>query len=144
MLIERQAIAEASAMKESNIPEPVLHESLLIQDVIAFIDQHPTTGTPATNWVATVVDSWPFIIGQTAMLILWVILTVTALIQQSDSYPFTLMNLNLSLLAFFTSRVIMMSQNRQSAIDRLEVHIGARHVWPELFPAVDGVITRPL
>ncbi|MCB0010549.1 MAG: DUF1003 domain-containing protein, partial [Anaerolineales bacterium] len=76
----------------------------------------------AADWVATAVGSWRFIIGQTLILILWVILNVTALIKHWDPYPFILMNLFMSLQAAFTAPVIMMSQNRQAARDRLEAH----------------------
>jgi uncharacterized membrane protein len=72
--------------------------------------------------VATAVGSWRFIIGQTILLILWVILNVTAWIQHWDPYPFILMNLFMSLQAAFTAPVIMMSQNRQAQRDRLEAH----------------------
>ncbi len=76
----------------------------------------------AADWVARIVGSWRFIIVQSFVLILWVILNVTAWIQHWDPYPFILMNLFMSLQAAFTAPVIMMSQNRQAVRDRLEAH----------------------
>jgi uncharacterized membrane protein len=52
----------------------------------------------------------------------WVILNITAWVNHWDPYPFILMNLVLSLQAAYTAPVIMMSQNRQAARDRLETH----------------------
>jgi uncharacterized membrane protein len=47
---------------------------------------------------------------------------VTAWIYHWDPYPFILMNLVLSLQAAYTAPMIMMSQNRQAARDRIEAH----------------------
>ncbi len=109
-------------MKKPGFPEPFKHQHPPVQDVNALFDQQSTRGARAADWVARVVGSWQFIIGQSALLVLWVILNVTAFIQHWDPYPFILMNLILSLQAAFTAPVIMMSQNRQSEMDRLEAH----------------------
>lgn len=109
-------------MKKPSFPEPFKHQHPPVQDVNALFEQQSTAGARAADWVAKVVGSWAFILGQSALLILWVILNVTALIQHWDPYPFILMNLILSLQAAFTAPVIMMSQNRQSEMDRLEAH----------------------
>jgi uncharacterized membrane protein len=70
--------------------------------------------------VAATVGSWPFVLIQSAMLAIWVVLNVTAYIRHWDSYPFILMNLVLSLQAAYTAPIIMMSQNRQAMRDRIE------------------------
>jgi uncharacterized membrane protein len=53
-------------------------------------------------------------------LLLWIGLNVTAYIQHWDPYPFILLNLALSFQAAYAAPFIMMSQNRQQEIDRLE------------------------
>ncbi|RAM49943.1 MAG: hypothetical protein C6Y22_19280 [Hapalosiphonaceae cyanobacterium JJU2] len=68
--------------------------------------------------IADTVGSWRFIIIQSALLILWIILNVTAYIKHWDPYPFILLNLMLSFQAAYTAPIIMMSQNRQATIDR--------------------------
>lgn len=78
-----------------------------------------TTGQKAADWVARVAGSWKFIIGQSVFLFLWATVNVCHFCFQWDPYPFTLMNLVLSLEAAFTGPIIMMSQNRQAAKDRL-------------------------
>ena len=47
---------------------------------------------------------------------------MTAAVHHWDPYPFILMNLFLSLQAAYTAPVLMMSQNRLAARDRLEAH----------------------
>jgi uncharacterized membrane protein len=86
------------------------------------IEERLTLGQRASDRVAIVVGSWPFIITQTMLLILWAALNVTAWVKQWDPYPFILMNLVLSLQAAYTAPMIMMSQNRQALQDRIEAH----------------------
>ncbi len=78
-----------------------------------------TLGQRIADKVAATMGSWPFIIIQSCILITWIILNVTAYIQRWDPYPFILLNLMLSFQAAYAAPFIMMSQNRQSAIDRL-------------------------
>ncbi len=68
--------------------------------------------------IAASVGSWRFIIIQSCLLFAWIILNIIAWIQHWDPYPFVLLNLVLSFQAAFTAPIIMMSQNRQSDIDR--------------------------
>ena len=68
--------------------------------------------------VASNVGSWTFIIVQFAALCLWIIANSVAWFMSWDPYPFILLNLVLSFQAAFTAPIIMMSQNRQSTIDR--------------------------
>jgi uncharacterized membrane protein len=64
--------------------------------------------------------SWPFIIIQSSILIIWIVLNITAFVQRWDPYPFILLNLALSIQAAYAAPFIMMSQNRQHDIDRRE------------------------
>jgi uncharacterized membrane protein len=70
--------------------------------------------------VAAGMGSWRFIIIQTTILVIWIVLNVTAYIQKWDPYPFILLNLALSFQAAYAAPFIMMSQNRQQDIDRKE------------------------
>jgi uncharacterized membrane protein len=81
-----------------------------------------TLGQKTADRVAAVVGSWRFIIVQSCLLTVWVILNVVAWISHWDPYPFILMNLVLSLQAAYTAPVLMMSQNRLAERDRLEAH----------------------
>jgi uncharacterized membrane protein len=75
-------------------------------------------GDRVSDAVASTVGSWRFIIIQSIILAIWMTLNVTAYVEHWDPYPFILLNLVLSFQAAYTAPVIMMSQNRQSEIDR--------------------------
>jgi uncharacterized membrane protein len=101
-LEDEQRLQELRAQKPArNIPKPAL-----------------TPGAMLADRVAETVGSWRFIIIQSGLLGLWIILNTTAWIESWDPYPFILLNLVLSFQAAYAAPIIMMSQNRQSEIDR--------------------------
>jgi uncharacterized membrane protein len=77
-----------------------------------------TMGQRIADTVAANMGSWRFIIIQSGILLVWIVLNVTAYIRQWDPYPFILLNLALSFQAAYAAPFIMMSQNRQQDIDR--------------------------
>jgi uncharacterized membrane protein len=77
-----------------------------------------TKGAVLADWVAETVGSWRFIIIQSVLLGMWIVLNLIAFISHWDPYPFILLNLVLSFQAAYAAPIIMMSQNRQSEIDR--------------------------
>ncbi len=83
-----------------------------------------TFGQRIADRVATFGGSWTFIISFGVFLVIWVIINVIVLATGAfDPYPFILLNLFLSMLAALQAPVIMMSQNRQSAKDRLKADL---------------------
>lgn len=109
-------------MQKIHFPEPFKHNHPPVENVNDLYEEQITVGERAADWVAQVAGSWTFIITQSIILLIWVMLNITAWIQHWDPYPFILMNLVLSLQAAYTAPVIMMSQNRQAQRDRLEAH----------------------
>jgi uncharacterized membrane protein len=79
-----------------------------------------TLGQKIADQVAATMGSWKFIIIQSGILFVWIVLNVTAYVQKWDPYPFILLNLALSFQAAYAAPFIMMSQNRQQDIDRKE------------------------
>src|SRR5579859_1971516 len=79
-----------------------------------------TLGQKIADQVAATMGSWRFIIIQSLLLAVWIVLNVTAFIQKWDPYPFILLNLALSFQAAYAAPFIMMAQNRQQDIDRKE------------------------
>ncbi|HEY2709017.1 MAG TPA: DUF1003 domain-containing protein [Caulobacteraceae bacterium] len=79
-----------------------------------------TMGQKIADTVASTMGSWRFIIIQSVILLVWIILNVTAVIEHWDPYPFILLNLALSFQAAYAAPFIMMAQNRQQDIDRKE------------------------
>jgi uncharacterized membrane protein len=78
-----------------------------------------TSGQRIADRLATVMGSWPFIIVQSIILAIWISLNVIGYMNHWDPYPFILLNLALSFQAAYAAPIIMMSQNRQAAKDRL-------------------------
>ncbi len=84
-----------------------------------------TTGEQVADAVAARVGSWPFIIIQSTLLILWIVANGVLIRdwlggEPFDPYPFILLNLMLSFQAAYTGPIVLMSQNRQAARDRDE------------------------
>jgi len=86
-------------------------------------EEQLTVGQRVADKVADTIGSWPFIITQSIILVIWIALNITAWINHWDPYPFILLNLMLSFQAAYAGPVIMMSQNRQSSKDRLAAEI---------------------
>lgn len=70
----------------------------------------------AADAVASLVGSWRFILVQSLVLALWIVVNLGQ--GRWDPYPFILLNLVLSFQAAYAAPIIMMSQNRQAEIDR--------------------------
>lgn len=97
-----------------------INRGRVARNVAGEFEAHMTMGQRVADRFAEVMGSWTFIIIQSFILTLWVILNVTAYIRQWDPYPFILLNLMLSFQAAYAAPIIMMSQNRQAEKDRLQ------------------------
>ena len=87
-------------------------------------DERMTFGERIADKVAAFGGSWTFIITFGVVLLSWVATNTLALHDKGwDPYPYILLNLVLSMLAALQAPVIMMSQNRQSAKDRLKADL---------------------
>ena len=77
-------------------------------------------GQRLADTVAKGMGSWRFIIIQTVIVAIWMILNVVAFIHHWDAYPYILLNLLFSTQAAYAAPIIMMAQNRQSERDRAQ------------------------
>lgn len=75
-------------------------------------------GQRLADSVASGMGSWKFIVAQTIIVFVWVIVNLYVWIYRWDPYPFILLNLLFSTQAAYAAPIIMMSQNRQSQRDR--------------------------
>lgn len=98
------------------------NRSSTLKDVNQLESQNLSHGQRIADKLASVLGSWRFIITQSIILVGWLILNIISWVQHWDPYPFILMNLFLSLQAAYAAPIIIMSQNRQVAHDRLEAH----------------------
>ena len=101
-------------------------------------------GERLADRVAEIGGSWAFIGASCAFLCGWAALNAFVLAASAfDPYPFVFLNLLLSMLAALQAPVIMMSQNRQAAKDRLaasldyEVNLKTENAVRELADKVD-------
>ncbi len=77
-----------------------------------------TFGHRLADGLAQGMGSWKFIIIQTIVVSIWIIVNIIAFLQHWDPYPFILLNLLFSTQAAYAAPIIMMSQNRQNERDR--------------------------
>ncbi len=108
-----------------------------------------TLGEFLADRIATFGGSWRFIIVFGSVLLVWILINTIALAARPfDPYPFILLNLILSCLAAIQAPVIMMSQNRQEAKDRLRsehdyrVNLKAELEIRHLHEKVDHLLSR--
>ena len=109
-------------MQKVQFPKRFEHAHPPVRNVNEIEVERLTFGQRAADRVAAVVGSWWFIGTQSAILVGWAWINLMAWTEHWDPDPFILMNLFLSLQAAYTAPMLMMSQNRLAARDRLEAH----------------------
>jgi uncharacterized membrane protein len=111
---------ELSALEEQ-VVRSLAEQELLSKNINIEYDRQRTLGERWADELANFGGSWRFIGIFCGVLFLWVV-TNSALIiwKPFDPYPFIFLNLVLSCLAAIQAPVILMSQNREEARDRLQ------------------------
>ncbi|MCC4596238.1 DUF1003 domain-containing protein [Xanthomonas campestris pv. phormiicola] len=104
---------------EREVVERFIAKRHVARDIVKQADRDRTLGERIADRVAEIGGSWSFIIGFGLVLLAWIALNSLVLAHAFDPYPYILLNLCLSCLAAIQAPVIMMSQNRQAAVDRL-------------------------
>ena len=104
---------------ERRVVDHFIHRRPIVKDANAVFDDRLTLGQRVADRVAAFGGSWPFIFLFFALMAVWIFVN-TDTRRPFDVYPFILLNLILSCLAALQAPVIMMSQNRQAAKDRIE------------------------
>jgi uncharacterized membrane protein len=110
---------ELSSLERSVVESLARHETLA-EDVEAELQKELSLGERLADGIADFGGSWTFILSFGGFILVWVLInTVVLIVRPFDPYPFILLNLFLSCLAAIQAPIIMMSQNRQEARDRL-------------------------
>jgi uncharacterized membrane protein len=105
---------------EQEFVESLAERELLSKDINIEFERDLRLGERLADKVAEFGGSWRFILGFSAVVVVWIVANSIALLQSPfDPFPYILLNLVLSCLAAIQAPVIMMSQNRQDAKDRL-------------------------
>lgn len=107
----------------SSVEQSVLQRAIARRTVARDTNQtyegRLSVGDRLADTIASFGGSWAFILSFLGFLALWVVLNLILVFRAFDPYPFIFLNLMLSMLAALQAPVIMMSQNRQAAKDRL-------------------------
>ena len=112
-------IGELTALDHEVIESLRQHE-VLSENIEKQFERKLTFGERLSDKIAEFGGSWKFIIAFGGVLVVWIIINGIILATRAfDPYPFILLNLILSCLAALQAPVIMMSQNRAEARDRL-------------------------
>jgi uncharacterized membrane protein len=134
---------------ERQVVESLAREETVSRDVERAWEHHRTLGERIADAVADFGGSWTFIGIFFAVLVVWMGFNIWAASRQVfDPYPFILLNLVLSCLAAIQAPIIMMSQNRQEAKDRLRsendfrVNLKAELEIRHLHEKIDHLINR--
>ncbi len=110
---------ELSAL-EKNVLDSLKKHRTISGNVNSKFDKKLTMGERMADQIADFGGSWRFITAFGVFILLWIVLNAFVLLQRPiDPFPFILLNLMLSCLAAIQAPIIMMSQNRQEARDRL-------------------------
>jgi uncharacterized membrane protein len=91
----------------------------------AHFDDAPL-GARVADQLAAAMGSWPFIIIQSVLLLVWVAINIWLIFGLHwDPYPFILLNLVLSLQATYAGPIVLLAGNRQSQKDRITLEHAA-------------------
>ena len=105
---------------EQEVLQSLRDHEVLTTNIDAEFEQEWTFGERMADRIASFGGSWAFLICFGGFLALWIVMNSLVLLWRPvDPFPFILLNLVLSCLAAIQAPVIMMSQNRQEAKDRL-------------------------
>jgi uncharacterized membrane protein len=141
-------IGELSALDQEVIESLQQHE-ILSSDISKQFERKLTFGERLSDRIAEFGGSWKFLISFGAVLLIWIAINGVILVTRAfDPYPFILLNLILSCLAAVQAPIIMMSQNRAEARDRLraendyKVNLKAELEIRHLHEKIDHLLRR--
>jgi uncharacterized membrane protein len=134
---------------EQEVVQSLADHEVLAANIETEFAGHRTLGERLSDQLASFGGSWTFIVIFFAVLIVWMAFNIWAVSRDVfDPYPFILLNLVLSCLAAIQAPIIMMSQNRQEAKDRLRsendyrVNLKAELEIRHLHEKIDHILTR--
>lgn len=134
---------------EAEVADSIVARDTLAENTEIEYDEQETLGSRVSDMVAAFGGSWTFIIGFGSFLGLWMVGNIVLGPKDAfDAYPFILLNLVLSTIAAFQAPVIMMSQRRQEAKDRLratndyQVNLKAELEIRRLHEKMDSLLPR--
>jgi uncharacterized membrane protein len=118
--VEELLVAERGELSnlEQQVARSLVEGELLSQNIEKDYATRRSFSERASDNLASFGGSWLFLICFALVLIIWILFNIAGP-DHFDPYPFILLNLLLSCIAAVQAPVIMMSQRRQEAKDRL-------------------------
>jgi uncharacterized membrane protein len=118
--VEELLVAERGELSnlEQQVARSLVEGELLSQNIEKDYATRRSFSERASDNLASFGGSWLFLICFALVLVIWVLFNIAGP-DHFDPYPFILLNLLLSCIAAIQAPVIMMSQRRQEAKDRL-------------------------
>ena len=133
---------------DREVAESIANQDTIAENVEEDFEEQRTIGERLSDILANFGGSWAFLIGFSAFLALWMMYNNYQRGSAPDPYPYILLNLILSTIAAVQAPIIMMSQKRQDAKDRLRslneyrVNLKAELEIRHLHEKMDHLITR--
>ncbi|HEV3409103.1 MAG TPA: DUF1003 domain-containing protein [Chthoniobacterales bacterium] len=148
----QEELGELTAL-EQQVIESLRERELLSANIDAQFDRKLTVGEWCSDKIAEFGGSWKFIILFALILVTWIAVNAFVLANRAfDPYPFILLNLVLSCVAALQAPIIMMSQNRVEARDRvraehdykinLKAELEIRHLHEKMDHLLKSVVAR--
>ena len=151
LYVEELIRAESGDIDElrQRVAESLARNATLARNIEAQYEVRRTLGERLSDHLATFGGSWSFLIAFAVFLAVWMAINLAqGQARAFDPYPFILLNLVLSTLAAIQAPIIMMSQKRQEAKDRLrafndfEVNLKAELEIRHLHEKIDHLISK--
>jgi uncharacterized membrane protein len=134
---------------DRQVAESISNQDTIAENTEEEFEEHRTVGERLSDHLASFGGSWAFLITFGAVLLVWMAVNIVQGESRAfDPYPFILLNLVLSCIAAIQAPIIMMSQKRQEAKDRVRalndyrVNLKAELEIRHLHEKVDYLISR--
>jgi uncharacterized membrane protein len=134
---------------EQRVADSLATNEMLAENVEEGFNEKRTFGEMVSDQLASFGGSWLFILSFLMLLGIWIAFNLARGDQAAfDPYPFILLNLILSCVAALQAPIIMMSQKRQEAKDRLrslndyQVNLKAELEIRHLHEKLDHLISK--
>ncbi len=106
---------------EKDVIQSLKEQDVLSENINTEFDEAETLGQKLSDKIARFGGSWMFISLFVFVIFCWMAINTLGVIKIFDPFPFIFLNLFLSCRAALQAPIIMMSQNRQAAKDRLQL-----------------------
>ena len=95
------------------------HDHPPVRDLNRDVERRLTFADRVADDFSRLVGSWPFVLAQLGIILVWIVLNALKLIKQWDPYPFGFLDVVIGLEIAIWVSLVLMSLNRMADRDRL-------------------------